>query len=357
MVPTSLSITFFSNSIDLRAALRDVCRKAEGRQPMYSDGVAVIGAGAFGTALAIAQAAKQQNVILWGRDPDTMSTINALRENNARLPGLRLPDNITVTANMASLHGQMTVLLSVPTQSLRGFLQEHAQWLASHMLVVCCKGVERGTGLLPTEIVKSVLPQAVTAVLTGPSFADDIGRGKPTALTLATDVPSGGELQETLSTPTLRLYLSDDPRGAQLGGALKNVVALAAGMVIGADLGESARAALMTRGFAEIVRLAQAQGAHPETLWGLSGFGDLILTCSSEKSRNFSYGVQFAQGHHMIDGVTVEGVMTAHAICEQNLDIDLPVIYMVSRLLKGEVSVPQAMETLLQRPLKSERLL
>ncbi len=317
--------------------------------------VAVIGAGAFGTALAMTQAARGAQVVLWGRNAPAMAAMQDGRENTRALPGLALPDSVLATADLNRAAEAGIVLLSIPTQSLRGFLTEHGAALRDAVLVTCCKGVERGTGLLPTQITEDVLPGARTAVLTGPSFADDIGRGKPTALTLATTLPDGAALQERLSTPGLRLYLSDDPKGAQLGGALKNVIALAAGMVIGADLGESARAALMTRGFAELVRLATAQGAHPETLWGLSGFGDLILTCSSEKSRNFSHGIQFARGAVDTGGKTVEGVMTAHAVSEQGADMDLPVIHMVSALLKGEISVPRAMDALLGRPLKSER--
>ena len=322
---------------------------------MQNDSVAVIGAGAFGTALAMTQAAQGGAVILWGRQAAAMGAMQIARENATHLPGVRLPDGVRVTSDLGTLAGAGTILLSIPTQALRGFLNTHGGALQHATLVACCKGVERGTGLLPTQIITDVLPGAKTAVLTGPSFADDIARGKPTALTLATDLPDGAALQERLSTPSMRLYLSDDPLGAQLGGALKNVIALAAGMVIGANLGESARAALMTRGFAEITRLAASQGAHPETLLGLSGFGDLILTCSSEKSRNFSHGIRVARGEVDTGGKTVEGVMTAHAVSEQGADMDLPVIHMVSALLKGEVSLTKAMDTLLQRPLKSER--
>lgn len=315
----------------------------------------MIGAGAFGTALAVTQASQSRPVILWGRDAPAMQTMQNARENSRSLPGVSLPPSLIATSDLTQAARADVILLSIPTQALRGFLVDHGAALSGATLVACCKGVERGTGLLPTQVITDVLPGAKTAVLTGPSFAADIGRGKPTALTLATDLPEGAALQERLSTPLLRLYLSDDPLGAQLGGALKNVIALAAGMVIGADLGESARAALITRGFAELVRLASAQGAHSETLWGLSGFGDLILTCSSEQSRNFSYGIHFARGQADLQGKTVEGVMTAHAVSEQGADMDLPVIHMVSALLKGEISFAKAMDTLLGRPLKSER--
>lgn len=322
---------------------------------MSTPSIAVIGAGAFGTALAMTQALDDRPVMLWGRNADTMQQIQATRENAAHLPGQPLPDALTATADLADAARAEVLLLAIPTQTLRGFLTEHAALIKDRVLVVCCKGVERGTGLLPTQIIEDVLPGAATAALTGPSFAADIGRGKPTALTLATTLDQGAYLQLLLSSSNLRVYLSDDPVGAQLGGALKNVIALAAGMVIGADLGESARAALMTRGFAEIVRLAATRGAHPETLWGLSGFGDLILTCSSEKSRNFSYGIQFARGQADLQGKTVEGVMTAHAVSESGLDLDLPVTHMVSALLQGTLTIEKAVERLLSRPLRSER--
>ena len=338
---------------------------------MSKDHIAIIGAGAFGTALALTQAhrlawkdtasstkldSNTPQITLWGRSIPDMIQIQKARENIHHLPGVPLPDTIIATADIARVAQAKVILLSIPTQALRGFLTAQGRVLQNATLVACCKGVERGTGLLPTQIISDVLPGAKTAVLTGPSFAADIARGKPTALTLASNLPEGAALQERLSGPVMRLYLSDDPLGAQLGGALKNVIALAAGMVIGAGLGESARAAIMTRGFAEITRLAVAQGAHPETLLGLSGFGDLILTCSSEKSRNFSHGVRVARGEVDMGDKTVEGVMTAHAVSEQEVDKDLPVIHMVSTLLKGKVSLTEAIEILLQRPLKSERL-
>lgn len=317
--------------------------------------IGVIGAGAFGTALAIAQAAAGRRVVLWARDPGQVAAMRTRRENARRLPGVALPELLTVTSDLAEAVAPPVLLLSVPAQTLRPLLQPLAGLLSGRILVACCKGVERGTGLLPTEIIGRTVPDARSAVLTGPSFAVDVAAGKPTALTLATDYPDGAGLQERLSTRSLRLYLSDDPLGAQLGGALKNVIAIAAGISMGAGLGESARAALMTRGFAEIARLAEARGALPETLAGLSGFGDLVLTCTSEKSRNYRYGMSVGAGAAPEAGQTVEGVMTAHAVAEGTEGDDLPISRMVSALLKGEVALADAVEMLLSRPLRRER--
>lgn len=316
--------------------------------------IGVIGAGAFGTALAITQAAAGRRVTLWARNPEQAAAMNQLRENRSRLPGVPLPDGLTVTDDFDAAAAAPVILLAVPTQSLRSVLGGRGAALGGRMLVACSKGVELGTGLLPAEIASACAPQAHTAVLTGPSFAIDIAQGKPTALTLATTAPDAEALQGALSTRNLRLYLSDDPTGAQLGGALKNVVAIAAGITMGAGLGESARAALMTRGFAEIARFAESRAAQTATLWGLSGFGDLVLTCTSEKSRNYRYGLAIGGGQQPDDRQTVEGVMTAHAIAAGSGHDALPVTCMVSALLKGDVALADAIELLLTRPLKRE---
>lgn len=323
---------------------------------MADEQLGVIGAGAFGTALAIAQAQAGRRVALWARDGAQAQAMAEDRVNEARLPGAALPEEITVTDDLTRAAQAPVLLLAVPTQALRGLLQTHAAALKGSVLVLCCKGIERGTGLLPTQVVADVLPGALSAVLTGPSFAADIASGKPTALTLATDAPQAATLQTGLATRNLRLYLSDDPMGAQLGGALKNVIAIAAGLTIGAGLGESARAALMTRGFAEIARLAEARGAQAATLWGLSGFGDLVLTCTSEKSRNYRHGLALGAGRAPEGGQTVEGVMTAHAITEAHEDAagSLPVTAMVSAFLQGRVRIDEAIGLLLSRPLRHE---
>ena len=257
-----------------------------------------------------------------------------------RLPGARFPDGLSVTGVIQGLRRVPTVLLAVPTQQLRAVLEAQADALTGAVLIACCKGVELGTGMLPTQVIQDVLPGAQVGVLTGPSFADDIAAGKPTALTLASAGPHRERLQRDLATHHLRVYLTDDLIGAQLGGALKNVVAIAAGITIGAGLGESARAALMTRGFSEMNRLAQARGAHAETLLGLSGLGDLVLTCTSDRSRNYRHGLAIGAGQVPDASVTVD---------------TLPVTCMVAALCQGTVSLDRAMDLLLSRPLRAER--
>lgn len=317
--------------------------------------VGILGAGAFGTALAIAQAQAGRRVVLWSRDPVQAAQLSDTRVNAARLPGVILPDSLCITADLGMAARAPVLLLAVPTQSLRALVRTHAEVLAGRWLIACCKGVELGTGLLATQVVEAIVPDAATGVLTGPSFAADIARAKPTALTVATAAAEGTGLQGALATHNLRLYLSDDVVGAQLGGALKNVIAIAAGVAMGAGLGESARAALMTRGFAEISRLAQARGARAETLLGLSGFGDLVLTCTSSKSRNYRHGLAIGEGCTPQAGATVEGVMTAHAVAEIADPDAMPVICMVSALLMGRVKLDEARDLLLSRPLRPER--
>lgn len=316
--------------------------------------IAVLGAGAFGTALAIALAGSGRQAALWGRGGARMDEVMARRENASHLPGLRFPDALLVTDDISRLPRDAVVLLAVPAQSLRGVLIQYRDHLRDRFLVACCKGIETGTGLLPSRVIADVLPDAPVGVLTGPGFAADIAMGKPTALTLATNSRAGEALQALLSTHSLRLYLSDDPTGAELGGALKNVVAIAAGIAIGAGLGDSARAALMTRGFAEMVRFAVIQGARRETLFGLSGFGDLVLTCTSAQSRNLRLGLSIGAGQKIDPTATVEGVMTAHALAETATEADLPISRMVSAVLRQQISLETAIDALLSRPLKRE---
>jgi glycerol-3-phosphate dehydrogenase (NAD(P)+) len=319
--------------------------------------IAVIGAGAFGTALAVALARNGQAVTLWARDAEQVAAMVATRRNAARLPGADLPENVTITAHMADLSDADAVLLSLPMQSLRAFLSAHQATLDGIPLVACCKGIDLSTLTGPSEIIRAECPRSPIAVLTGPSFAADIARGLPTALTLAcSDHRVGEALQHLLATPVLRLYRSDDVIGAELGGALKNVIAIAAGVVIGAGLGDSARAALMTRGYAEMVRLALMLGAKAETLSGLSGFGDLVLTCTSAQSRNFRFGQGLCGGNPIDPGVTVEGAATAKAVSNlaQIRYIDLPITTMVAALIDGRVDLSLAIQTLLSRPLKKE---
>lgn len=318
--------------------------------------ICVAGAGAFGTALAISLAANGP-VILWTHDAGHAATMHEARENTRRLPGIALPDSIQIATDFDTVPAQIPVLLAVPMQQLRGMVESHADALRGHPLIACCKGIELNTGKGPTAILSETLPGAPIAILTGPSFAADIARGLPTALTLAcADADMGKRLQQALTTPNLRLYRSTDTTGAELGGALKNVIAIAAGAVMGAGLGASARAALMTRGNAEMTRLATALGAQAETLSGLSGFGDLVLTCTSDASRNYRFGHALGSGAAFDPNTTVEGAATARAALTraQSMGIDLPVTAAVVALLDRPGSLPQVMETLLSRPLKEE---
>lgn len=319
--------------------------------------IVVIGAGAFGTALAVALARNGQAVTLWARDAAQVRAMAETRMNSARLPDVVLPENVTVTAEMPDLHGAGAVLLSLPMQALRGFLAQHGDALTHAPLVACCKGIDLATLTGPSAVIRAECPSATVAVLTGPSFAADIARGLPTAVTLAcTQLEAGERLQHLLSTPVLRLYRSEDVIGAELGGALKNVVAIAAGVVIGAGLGDSARAALMTRGYAEMQRLALALGARAETLAGLSGLGDLVLTCTSAQSRNFRYGQALGAGRGFDPTITVEGAATAKAvsILAEKRGLDLPITTMVAALIDGRADLSSAIQSLLSRPLKKE---
>lgn len=325
-----------------------------------SSRIAVLGAGAFGTALAIALAQQAGSVRLWARDQDHAREMGLQRENIRRLPGAAFPVALQPTADLADLDQDDVWLLAMPMRALPEFLRAHAPRLAGRMLVACAKGVDPNSGLTaPVLIAQMIPPEAASpvALLTGPSFAHDIAHGLPTALTLAcTDPQAGHALQERLSTPVLRLYRSVDVTGAALGGALKNVVAIAAGMVMGAGLGESARAALMTRGHAEMARLALALGGRPETLAGLSGFGDLVLTCTSAQSRNFRHGMALGAGQPIMAGATVEGVATAKAAAQlaATHQIDAPIIAMVAAVLDEKITISDATQALMRRPLKEE---
>ena len=318
--------------------------------------ICVAGAGAFGTGLAIALAAKGP-VMLWARDAQHAQQMHSSRENAARLAGHAFPPQLLVVADIAAFPAGAPVLLAVPMQQLRAMLGQHAAQLADRPLVACCKGIELNTGLGPVALVQSLLPDTPVALLTGPSFAADIAQGLPTALTLACAQPQVGQaLQQALTTPALRIYRTTDTIGAELGGALKNVIAIAAGAVMGAGLGDSARAALMTRGYAEMARLAGAQGAAPETLAGLSGFGDLVLTCTSAQSRNYRFGMALGRGDAFDPAVTVEGAATARAAVARAaaLGVELPITTAVVGMIDGQLSLRQAMESLLSRPLKKE---
>ncbi len=317
--------------------------------------IGIVGAGAFGTALAVAFARGGREVRLWARDRELVRWMQETRRNEAALPGVDLPEKVSIHAEIGEICDGKALLLAMPMQALGAALDAWPQIDGRQPLVACCKGLDLTTLRGPVALITARRPGAQAAILTGPSFAADIAKGLPTALTLAT-TGNGEALQELLSTPTLRLYRTDDVIGAELGGALKNVIAIAAGTVIGAGLGDSARAALMTRGYAEMARLAEALGARAETLAGLSGFGDLVLTCTSAQSRNFRYGCALGTGEAFDPKATVEGVATARAVVKlaDGMGIEMPVTSMVNALALGRIALNDAIGLLMNRPLKQE---
>lgn len=316
-------------------------------------GIIVAGAGAFGTALANVLASDDTDITLLAREPGHAAAMNRERENARRLGGIGLHSTVQPTSDLQALSHADTCLLALPAQQTAQFLAEHSAALRGKTHVLCAKGIDMRDARLQSELVKDGSP---LAVLSGPGFADEIARGLPTALTIAAAQELAGDLQHRLSRPTFRLYRSDDVTGVQLGGALKNVVAIACGIAVGAGLGESARAALMTRGFAEMTRLATTLGAHRDTLAGLSGLGDLALTCGSPKSRNFAHGLAVGRGA-ATPKTTTEGIATAsatRALAHTN-NVDMPITNAVDDVLQGRMTVNAAMSTLLARPPKSER--
>lgn len=317
--------------------------------------IGVMGAGAFGTALAIALSRTGTPVTLCARSPDHAAEMAKLRLNRAYLPDAPFPDALHITSDQAALDHADALLLAIPLQHLRAALK-HVE-TPDTPLVACCKGIELRTGFGPTGVIRERFPDATAAILTGPSFAADIAIGHPTALTLAcADDAAGKALQARLTTPTLRLYRTTDTIGAELGGALKNVMAIACGAVIGAGLGDSARAATLTRGFAEIQRIGAHFGAQPDTLSGLSGLGDLALTCTSDLSRNYQLGLCLGRNDPFDPAITVEGAATARAMLEiaQRKTIDVPITKAVTELLDGTIAIADAITDLMTRPLKEE---
>jgi glycerol-3-phosphate dehydrogenase (NAD(P)+) len=315
--------------------------------------IGIVGAGAFGTALAVALGREGREVRLWARSAAQVAEMQRSRRNAICLPQIDLPDSVSVTAEIEDLLSAKAILLAIPMQQLGTFLHGAPQ-LNGLPLVACCKGVDLATLQGPAALIQASCPASAVAILTGPSFAADIAKGLPTALTLA--AKDGETLQNLLSTPLLRLYRTEDVIGAELGGALKNVIAIAAGIVIGAGLGDSARAALMARGYAEMLRFAIARGAEPETLAGLSGFGDLVLTCTSTQSRNFRFGQALGTNAGFDQSITVEGASTAKAVSNlaKTAGIDMPITSMISALIDAHITLPQAISALLSRPLKQE---
>jgi glycerol-3-phosphate dehydrogenase (NAD(P)+) len=328
---------------------------------MSGERIAVIGAGAWGAALANVAATGRERVPLWGHDPAHVAALARDRENRAFLPGLPLAAGVAPCADEESVADASVVLGVVPAQAMRAVARRFRPHLSPGVVfVICAKGIERGTHRFMSEVVAEELPEAALAVLSGPSFAADVCRGLPTAVTLAAeDEGLARRLCELLSTKTFRLYRSTDMRGAEIGGAAKNVLAIAAGMAEGRALGASARAALIARGFAELMRLGQALGANRETLMGLSGLGDLILTCGSAQSRNFALGAALARGDGPGDaahGKLAEGAFTAAALVEMAKErgVEMPIAEAVDAILAGRIDVDQAIEMLLMRPLKAE---
>jgi glycerol-3-phosphate dehydrogenase (NAD(P)+) len=312
--------------------------------------IAVIGAGAWGTALAIQAARAGNKVTLWARHPGRIQD-----GINPRLPGFRLPIEVIVTGTLPRSGDAM--LLTAPLQ--------HARAIATQLsgvapLVCCAKGVEAGTLKLPLEILAELHPDRPAAVLTGPNFAHEIAAGLPAASVLAAPHRALRQrIAQMLATPSFRIYGNDDPIGAQVGGAAKNVIAIAAGVVSGAGLGENARAALITRGLAELGRLTEALGGGRETVTGLSGLGDLLLTCTGERSRNYSLGVALGRGQSLADilaarQVVTEGVETAPALVARAAGVDMPICSAVAALLTGRTTLDEAKAVLLARPRRDE---
>jgi glycerol-3-phosphate dehydrogenase (NAD(P)+) len=323
--------------------------------------IAVIGAGAWGTALALTCARAGRKVTLWEHDATNAEQLANKRES-LYLPGVRLDDGIAVVRDLADAARADALLLVVPAQYVRSVASALKPLLASRTpLIVCAKGIERGSKKFMSEVIAECAPDAVPAILSGPSFARDVARGMPTAVTLAAnDGKLAGALAHAVSSATFRPYHSSDVRGVEIGGAAKNVLAIAAGIVSGRGLGYSATAALTTRGFAELVRFGRACGGKPETMTGLSGLGDLILTCTSPQSRNFTFGVNLGQGKkaaeiHRTTGLA-EGTFTAPVLLEMARDrsVDMPISAAVAAVIAEKMSVDAAIESLLARPLKAE---
>ncbi|CAG1013810.1 MAG: NAD(P)-dependent glycerol-3-phosphate dehydrogenase [Bauldia sp.] len=319
----------------------------------------ILGGGAWGTALALTARRAGHAVRLWARDAATVDAINTDRANPRYLPGVTIDEGVRATTDAAeALAGAGEVLAVVPAQTLRGVLATIGPDMpAGATLVLCAKGIERGTGRLMTEVVAEALPEVATAVLSGPSFATDVARGLPTAVVVASaERERAVRLARLLSTPAFRCYSTDDVVGVEIGGALKNVLAIAAGTVSGAGLGASAQAAMVTRGFVELRRMAAAYGARPETVMGLSGFGDLMLSCSSAQSRNFAYGLTLGRGGPLAGLPLAEGVPTAEiaASIADGRGIEAPIIHAVHDLLGGRTTVREAVAALMSRPLRDE---
>jgi glycerol-3-phosphate dehydrogenase (NAD(P)+) len=322
--------------------------------------IGVIGGGAWGTALAQVAASSGEDVLLWAREDKVIASINGSHQNTAFLIGVPLSPTIRATSALSDLHACDVLLVVTPAQHMRSVLSEAK--VGVRPLILCAKGIEAGTQLLMSEVAHTLCPGAPIAVLSGPTFAHEVAAGLPTAVTLACeDMPLGQSLATRLARPHFRPYVSSDVIGAEIGGAVKNVLAIACGVVDGRGLGQNARAALIARGFAEMTRFGLAKGAQAETLAGLSGLGDLVLTCSSTASRNFSLGKGLGEGKPAAEllaerNTVAEGAFTAPVLqaAAQALGVDMPVVDAVCALLTGDAPVDQVVSQLLARPLRRE---
>ena len=318
----------------------------------------IIGAGAWGTALAQLAARGDRRAVLWARDPDHAREMRQSGENVRRLPGIKLAEGILPTSDLSHLAACRLIVLAVPTQVLRANLTLLAPVLPETApVVICVKGIERETGHFPSQIVQEILPANPVAVVSGPSFARDVAMGLPTAVTLASRAGlSNAHVQAVLGAPWFRLYQSTDVLGVELGGAGKNVIAIACGIAAGRALGASAGAALVARGFAELSRLGRNIGARSGTLMGLSGLGDLVLTCNSPQSRNYAFGFALGAGTKMAVSGIVEGAYTASVLARiaREREVDMPIVEAVDAVLAGRLEIDRAIGGLLERPSRGE---
>lgn len=321
--------------------------------------IAIVGGGAWGTALGTMAARNGNAVRLYARSATTADSINKAHRNETYLPGIDLHPALTASTDAREvLAGVDLILCVIPAQALAGAVQELKNLIpVTAPLVICAKGIERHSGQLMSELVARIMPDQALGALSGPSFATDVAKGLPTAVTVAARSQAlADRIALMLSGPTFRCYSTDDLIGVEIGGALKNVLAIAAGAAIGRGFGASAQAALVTRGFVELRRIGEAMGARPETIMGLSGLGDLMLTCSTPQSRNYSYGLALGRGEDLTGRPLAEGVATAAIAAElaARNNIEAPIIATVAQILDRHITIDEAMEALLARPLKNE---
>ncbi|MEI9997030.1 MAG: NAD(P)H-dependent glycerol-3-phosphate dehydrogenase [Rhizomicrobium sp.] len=330
---------------------------------MVYSAITTIGGGAWGTALALVAAQAGRKSLLWARESAVVDSINRSHDNTRYLPGIPLPATLAATADLSQACRADALLIAVPAQHLRAVLAQLAPHVAPGTpLLLCAKGIERGSGLLLTEVLREAAPDGVPAILSGPSFARDVAKGLPTAVTIAAaQIEIAQRLQASLAQAQFRPYASDDLTGVALGGAAKNVYAIGCGIADGLGLGESARAALLARSFAELLRLGEAMGARPETLMGLSGLGDLVLTASSPSSRNFAFGLKLGRGETLHElrapgAPLAEGVATAPALVARakRHGVELPIAQAIAAVLDGTLPAGAALEKLMSRPLRPE---